>query len=435
MIMFNNSISFQNLMYFLKKFKMSDEYGSSIEESIDSDDLVIQDPLIHDSSINKDKRKDRNQNENQEQQNKINTKENIFVLTQNLKDFLDNPQKIHIESIKNTIRRIILCLKPYHYFNYISMSLRWILFLLTEYEAERGIIYCNVLFSSLYDLLNDIVKPATNIPGILNELCILGNYDRDSKTMPYLWRQQYAFENAVFDNDETLNKFIDQFFESLDLTQIWSQFLTFTDEIVKYLRSQYNIPDDLPQLEVYSSRALYSRYLTNNPLFYIHNVNDHYIDQITKLRKLNGSELMIREKFLPKDSLNISIYKHPKLYQRSVSECNLLSFAFLPDDLFYIISSVHEFLFEELVKIMYDKANLKTTLSDFRSSVQVGQEDIMPIIILILALSDVPNFPDIVDFFNEYSTHNQINTKTGLYMANIATAYGAIMNWEFEKVD
>ena len=50
--------------------------------------------------------------------------------------------------------------------------------------------------------------------------------------------------------------------------------------------------------------------------------------------------------------------------------------------------------------------------------------------ILILVLADIPNLPDIVDFFNEYTTQIQVNSKSGLYMANIATAYGAIMNWE-----
>ena len=132
-------------------------------------------------------------------------------------------------------------------------------------------------------------------------------------------------------------------------------------------------------------------------------MNAQFLSQVSRLRRLTGAGFMAKEKFMPPGSFNTPVTLCPGLYRRSVSECNMLPFACIPDDLFRIICNMHDFLFEELVRIMYVRAKVRTSLADFRPTVQVGQEDILPIMILVLVLADIPNLPEIVDFFNEYS--------------------------------
>lgn len=326
---------------------------------------------------------------------------------------------------------IISHLKQFYYFNDIEMKMRKILFALTEMgEDQRVMKYCACSFGYMTDLLYDI-NPAENKEKVLKQLLDATPYDRESKTMSFQWRLQYAFEEAIFNRDTTLREFTTKFYDSIDPNTKWAQFEGYIDECVKYFTNKYCLNAGLPQIRSFCSRAIFQDYCIEHPLFPKPVVNERFVSQVSKLRKLTGAGFLIREKFMPPGSFNVPVKNCPSLYKRTISECNLLSFAYLPDDLFRIICNVHDFLFEELVRIMFVRAKVKTSLADFRPTVQVGQEDIMPIIILVLVLADIPNLPEIVDFFNEYTMHIQVNSKTGLYMANIATAFGAIMNWEF----
>ena len=91
------------------------------------------------------------------------------------------------------------------------------------------------------------------------------------------------------------------------------------------------------------------------------------------------------------------------MYKRTIAECNLLPFIHLPEDLLRTTVRVHEFLYEELVQTCFTRSKEKMSLAEFRPTVVVGSEDIMPILVMALVLADIPNLPDIIDFFNDYS--------------------------------
>ncbi|KAH0791999.1 hypothetical protein GPJ56_004074 [Histomonas meleagridis] len=364
----------------------------------------------------------------------ISTPGTMANCTKTLIDYfsVNSTQRCTTENAISCLKQLIQHMSRYYYFHFLQLKLRKILFVLTDCPNEpRTEKYCSRTFLNISDILLDIPHNF-NKDHMIKELISSTPYDRDSKTMDFQWRLQYAFEEAIFNSDSQLETFLQQFYSTIDLSQIWAQFVAFTDQCEKYFRNKYSIPEDLPQISSFCSRALYQRYMLTHPLFPKPIVNTQFLTQVSKLRKLTGSGFGAKEKFMPPGSFNTPVTLCPGLYRRSVSECNMLPFACIPDDLFRIICNMHDFLFEELVRIMYVRAHVRTSLADFRPTVQVGQEDILPIMILVLVLADIPNLPEIVDFFNEYSTHNQVNSKTGLYMANIAMAFGAIMNWEFE---
>lgn len=328
---------------------------------------------------------------------------------------------------------IVQHLRPFYYFKSIQLKMRMILFALTEMGSdERTMRYCARSFGYMCDLLCDI-GPAENQGSVLQQLMDATPYDRESRTMSFQWRLQYAFEESMFNRDEVLREYTAKFYDSIDPATKWAQFEAYVDQCVKYFTSKYSLDEGLPQIHAFCSRALFQDYCVEHPIFGTPVANERFLSQVGRLRRLTGAGFLVREKFMPPGASNMPVTNCPSLYKRTISECNLLPFACFPDDLFRIICNVHDFLFEELVRIMFVRAKVRTSLADFRPTVQVGQEDIMPIIILVLVLADIPNLPEIVDFFNEYSMHIQVNSKTGLYMANIATAFGAIMNWEFSE--
>ena len=336
-----------------------------------------------------------------------------------------------IEEVILTLMTIIQSIKKYYLFKFINYQLRQILFLIIEGSNDNKLKFKALdIFNKIKELILNM-KPSEKKKEILNSINSISFFDIESKTMPYHWRQQHCFEENIFFSDLHLKTFIDQFFEGLEQDKKYSQFNSFIDQCAKYLQTEYEIPEDQPQTTAFSSRALYSLYLDKNPLFPNSNLNEKFLNQISKLRNLPPSALMIREKFMPPATFNTPCGLLTTTYQKTILEASLLSFSILPDELFHYISSLHETLFEELVRILYEKSLKKNSLASFRAEVEVGQEDIMPIIIFVLILSDIPNLPEIVDFFNEYTTQLQVNSKSGLYMANIATAFGAIMNWEF----
>lgn len=345
--------------------------------------------------------------------------------------FFSTPSRTTKDQACIAFKHVLHHLKPFYYFHSISMKVRIILFLIQEPDVD--IQYPSSMWAILGSMLLDFV-PTSNKTTTLNAVASTSAYDLDAQTMPFLWRQQYAFEETAFNSNDYLLKFINEFLETVEGPQKWKKFNLFVTNIVKFYEEQYNVFPGMPQIGAYSMRALHELYLSKSPLFPRPLVNEQFISQVSKLRACDGNVLMIKDKFMPEGALAKRIGGYKDVYQHTVQEFNKLAFDYLPEDLFVTIGNMHETLFEELAIIQYHrKKKDKQTLAQFRPLVQVGQEDIMPIIILILVLADVPNLPEIVDFFNDYSMDIEVNSKTGLYMANIATAFGAIMNWSFDE--
>ena len=360
--------------------------------------------------------------------------DSIIQKVNSIRDFLSGKKTVSIDETTQNIKFLINHTKKFYIYSFVSDYLRHVLFLITcddpDIDKTAYLKAANVLFKTFADLIPQM-KPATNITELLNSINSITPYDYEARVMKYCWQQQYSFEEAVFFSDAHLRTFIDKFLDDLKPDKLYFQFSDFSENCAKYFQEQYGIPEDQPQTAAFSSRALYKMFLENQPLFPYRPTDEKFLHQIAYLRTISPKAISIREKFLPKDTTEESVQKQVKiLYPHTVSIANYLPFLDLPDDLFYYISYMHDTLSEELVDIMYLKSGKKVTRAQFRGEVEIGQEDIMPIIILILVLADIPNLPDIVDFFNEYTTQIQVNSKSGLYMANIATAYGAIMNWE-----
>lgn len=348
------------------------------------------------------------------------------------KDFFSG-KSTDLEKAKQNLIYFINSTKRFFIYPFAANKLRQILFLISSNDEEKKKAMFRIAvanFKTISELIPNM-KPSGNPSEILNSINAMTPFDYESQTMPYQWRQQFTFEENVFFNDSHLKGFIDSFLKDLTPENKYFQFDDFAQNCAKYFQDEYGIPEDQPQTKAFSSRALYKMYLMDKPLFPYHPEDQKFIAHVSFLRKQTPETLMIREKFLPNDTfkkpLNANI---ASLYPHTVDIANFLPFLHLPDDLFYYISLMHDILSEELVDVMYNKSGKKVSLSQFRGEAAVGQEDIMPIIIMILVLADIPNLPEIVDFFNQYSMQIQINSKTGLYMANIATAFGAIMNWE-----
>jgi hypothetical protein len=352
-----------------------------------------------------------------------------------VKDFFASKNS-DFEKTKQNIISILRSLKRFYIYPFATDKLRHIVYFLSleeETKDKKMFRHAAAYFKALSELIPSM-KPSTNKSEILNSINSKTPFDYESQTMPYKWRQQYTFEENVFFDDKHLKGFIEAFIKDLKEENMYFQFDDFAQNCASYFQDQYSIPEDQPQTKAFSSRALYSMYLVDRPLFPYQPADENFIRKISFLRKQTPEALLIREKFVPNDTFTVPLSANLKpMYPHTISVANFLPFLHIPDDLFYYISLMHDVLSEELVDVMYNKSKKTVPLFQFRGEAAVGQEDIMPIIIMILVLSDIPNLPEIINFFNEYSMQIQINSKTGLYMANFATAFGAIMNWEIPE--
>lgn len=353
----------------------------------------------------------------------------------NIKDYLSQKGNVSAETAINQLKFFLKMTSRYHYFNYVPDTIRYVLVLindtLTEGQNSAKLHNAAAKFAMIQDLIL-AMKPPEVTSDSLRRIISVVPYDLDSQTMKFHWKEQYTFEESIFYPDDHLKPFIDKFLDELDPTRTWYQIYDFSKNCAQYLQDAYSITEDQPQILAFSSRALYQIYFKfAGPIFTYHPTDEKFLNQISYLRTLTPSDLMIREKFLPDGTHKLPINQQlTTLYSHTVGIANFLPFDDIPDDLFYHISILHDTVFEELISIMYQRTDKKIPLSQYRATAALGQEDVMPIIILVLVLADIPNLPDIVNFFNEYTTQIDVNSKSGLYMANIATAFGAIMNWE-----
>ena len=352
--------------------------------------------------------------------------DSMIVCVTNIREFLASG-KAPTAEILASFRHIIHHLTPFHYYHSVSMQVRKLLFVLTECaENANAMKYVASRFAMLQDLLIDMVPSSSKLE-VLENLVQTIQYDMDCKAMDYSWRHQYAFDENVFNCDEHLMGFVDKFFATVTDDSMWKQFRAFEVEIVNYITEQYGIAE-APQLKALASRALSQKWFLMHPMFPFHQTDPDFVTRVGRLRRMTGEKLGIKETFLPPGAFQTPVKNSPGLYKRTISECNLLPYQHLPDDLFRVITRIHEFLYEELVQICYTRSKDKMSLAEFRPTVTVGSEDIMPILVMALALAEVPNLGDIVAFFDDYSMQIEDNTKNGLYVMNISTAYNAIMD-------
>ena len=353
----------------------------------------------------------------------------LVISTSVARDFLIAPKFPIKPEVQTAFLEIIHHIQPFFYFHSVEMRVRQFLFLLTEHQDNPVVPkYVAVQFSLVYDLVNDM-KPATSKAEVLEGLIQTIEYDREGRSMDFSWRHQYAFEENVFNCDMFLSGFIEKFFATVRDEEKWKQFRAFEKEIVSYITSEYGVKD-APQLIGFAGRALSARWFLEHPLFTYHPTDPVFLERVEKLRRLTGEQLGIKEKFLPPGAYQTPVKNAVGVYKRTISECNLLPFVHLPEDLLRTVVRIHEFLYEELVQTCFTRSKEKMSLAEFRPTVTVGSEDIMPILVMALVLADIPNLPDIIDFFNDYSMQIEDNTKTGLYMMNFSSAYGAIMDPE-----
>lgn len=351
----------------------------------------------------------------------------ILLCTSKVRDFLLSPKFPVKPEILSAFAEIIQHIQPFYYFHSVTMRVRQLLFLLTECgDNPLATKYVAVQFSLIYDLISDM-KPATSKSEVLEGLIQTIEYDREGRSMDFSWRHQYAFEENVFNCDSFLGTFIDKFFATVHDEEKWKQFRAFEKEIVSYITSEYGVKD-APQLLGLAGRALSARWFLEHPLFQYHPTHPQFLERVETLRRLTGEQLGIKEKFLPPGAYQTPVKNCVGVYKRTIAECNLLPFIHLPEDLLRTTVRVHEFLYEELVQTCFTRSKEKMSLAEFRPTVVVGSEDIMPILVMALVLADIPNLPDIIDFFNDYSMQIEDNSKTGLYLMNMSSAYGAIMD-------
>ncbi|EAY22996.1 hypothetical protein TVAG_182320 [Trichomonas vaginalis G3] len=354
-----------------------------------------------------------------------------------VKDYFSQKQSIPIDTIIAHLKYFLTISSRYYFFNYLPNSIRTILVLFDDIKNEGPNTFkfqnAAVRFNQIYDLII-ATKPSTESSDTLRKIISVTPFELESQTMKYHWREQYTFEESIFFSDDHLKPFIDKFLDELDPAKTYYQILDFSKNCASYLQEAYSITEAQPQIQAFSSRALWKTYFKfAGSIFPYHPTDEKFIKQVSYLRSRPPSDLMIREKFLPSGTFDVPLNKQPTLYKHTVDAANYLAFDEIPDDLFYHISVLHDIVFEELVTVMYNRTDKKQPLSQYRADVSLGQEDIMPIIIMILVLADIPNLPDIANFFNDYTTQIEVNSKSGLYMANILTAFGAIMNWEIPQ--
>lgn len=327
---------------------------------------------------------------------------------------------------------ILFQLRPFYNHKSVSMKVRKLLFLSKEHSSNMNVLqYIKFRFQETAQELIHIKPLKTKhwcaaINGLTSSL----PYDEEADYMQYSWRQQFSFETSIYNSDKYLASYTSQFFNLIDPKIRWAQLNAFSKEISKYYCDQYKVYP-MPQLRHLASRALHSQYIEQfGELFPYNPTSPAFIAQLEKMRNLTPLKLQIHEKFIKDGVMNTPLRQCNNLFPVSVGIATSMSFATIPEDLFAACYDMHESLLDEIVYYQYQKTDKKETLSEFKRHVSaIGQEDIMPIIILVLVLAEIPNIEQICNFFNDYSIQLQNNTKIGLYMANITLAYGAIQNW------
>lgn len=358
-------------------------------------------------------------------------RDSMITCVKSMKDyFVDNEGEI--EQVLLSIHYILNNLKAFYYFHDLSMKLRIVLYLLSEYSNNQYVfVYIKRFIASYGDLIIAMI-PTKTPENVLSEILSQVYYNTEEDTMEFSWRHQYAFEENVFNADEDIISNTQNYIEKHDKMK-WKTFEqlanTFAAEIFAF-------PNCFPQLKAFYHRAILSKYLLINPLFVpTSNPELNLVNRISKLRKIKLSEYQIRSKFLPSNIADVPIQEAASvLYPKTVDHINNIMFLYLPHDIFKICCSFHEILFEEISMIMYKKnsSNESQSFMEFKKSFNIGQEDIVPINILVLVLSDVPNLNEIANFLKEYGEQVIPKSKYGFYMTNILSAIYSINNWDVE---
>ena len=356
----------------------------------------------------------------------------MIVSVQTLNKYFSNPSLFTVEDVKTAFGHILHHLRPFYLYGSLILEVRSLLFLITEYPNKPLVNQYIKLRLSYISAELIHIKPIKTKHWVaaINNLTSSVSYDPEADLSPYVFRYQYAFETSIYNADEHLQSFVSQFFGTIDPTIRWSQLQAFSKEIAKYFHEQFGVYS-MPQLVQYASRALNFQYTSQFGALLPYVVTPpEYVSQISKMRKLTAAKLLCREKFMAPGKSDIPIGTCPDLFPHSVSAANTMAYAIVPEDLFEAVIQLHDCIFDEILKNMHERSKSKEPFAKYKvNAPAIGQEDIMPIMILVLVLAELPNLGQICDFFNEYSIQIQNNSKTGLYMANITLAYGAIQSW------
>jgi len=334
-----------------------------------------------------------------------------------------------IEEAISALNEIIKVVKRFYNFRSIIMKVRQIQFLLCEFRSDPWAIKkAQDSFNKLKDLILSM-KVSEKKGSILSSLVSLCEFDYTSHTMQYYWREQHSFEENFFYSDSNLfTQVNDQIQELVNKDSHFSNLESLINGCVDYLADTYKLDGEKFQLSSFMSRTIYGYYHTINAKSEPPAEEREFLDQISLLRNKAPSRfLSLKEKFMPLGSLEVSCISYPGLYQNTVKEANALAFLYIPDDIIRTVCTIHEILFEEMARVAYSKEIEKRPLAEFRGKIEIGSDDFMPILQLVLVLTDIPNMPDIIRFLEEYSTQCPNNYKSGLFICNIVTAYQNII--------
>lgn len=344
-----------------------------------------------------------------------------------MEKYCNSKNKPSLSDVLGAIENIIAFLKRFYLFKYPLMLSRKMLFVMKDQSISSEVRDCFI--RNTFNSNKKLFLSAENLPKnpgtIITNIISITDYDANSRITKPDWKLQYQFECCILCGNSTLQAMIDY-----GLSQHQS-----IPELIKkvkgHLETVYKLQKDLDQLQSYISRTLFGLYYYENTLLLKYKGNDENFKRNSELlRCFSPKQLGASGNFFLNEEYETAI-KDINVFHYSIKYLDQIAFYYIPDDITYQITQFFDLIREEADLMVRDTLEQKKGIDYRRERIDIGIDELLPLIIIVLLKSTAPFLSDLFDIISDPESKIRCPTKSLFSFSNYIAAYLAILQWDF----